>query len=92
MKISLNWSYKETITLAGKLFQTWEQEGMAMAHGVVYLVKVYNILMSLIVNANQIGVHLVPIGGDRTWERLFTHMMLTFKKQLGALKHYYYIK
>jgi hypothetical protein len=68
MKTCLNWSYKATTTLARKLFQTWEQEGMAMACRVAYLVKVYNIPMCLIVNINQIGVHLVPTRGDWTWE------------------------
>jgi hypothetical protein len=41
---------------------------MAMAHRVAYLVKVYNIPMCLILNTNKIGVHLVPTGGDRSWE------------------------
>jgi hypothetical protein len=41
---------------------------MAMAHRVAYLVKVYNIPMCLVVNTNQIGVHLVPTGRDQTWE------------------------
>jgi hypothetical protein len=40
-----------------------------MAHQVAYLVKMYNIPPCLIVNANKIGVHLVPTGGDQTWER-----------------------
>jgi len=40
-----------------------------MAHQVVYLVKMYNIPPCLVVNTNQIGVHLVPTGRDRTWER-----------------------
>ncbi len=48
MKTRLNWSYKATITLARKLPPTWEQEGMAMAHRVAYLVKVYNIPMCLL--------------------------------------------
>jgi hypothetical protein len=29
----------------------------------------YNIPPCLLVNTNQIGVHLVPTGGDQTWER-----------------------
>ncbi len=41
---------------------------MAIAHRVAYLVKVYNIPMCVIVNTNQIGVHLVPTGRDQTWE------------------------
>jgi hypothetical protein len=39
-----------------------------MAHKVVYLVKTYNISTCLVINKDQIGVHLVPIGGDRTWK------------------------
>jgi len=41
---------------------------MAMAHRVAYLVKVYNVPMCLVVNIDQARVHLVPIGGDHTWE------------------------
>jgi hypothetical protein len=29
----------------------------------------YNIPPCLVVNTDQIGVHLLPIGGDQTWER-----------------------
>jgi hypothetical protein len=68
MKTCLNWSYKVVITLVGKLPQTWEQKGMAMAHRVVYVVKVYNIPMCLIINTNRIGVHLLPSKGNQTWE------------------------
>jgi hypothetical protein len=28
----------------------------------------YNIPMCIVVNIDQIGVHLVPSGGDQTWE------------------------
>jgi hypothetical protein len=34
-KTHLNWFYRVTTTVVGKLPQTWEQEGMAMAHRVV---------------------------------------------------------
>jgi hypothetical protein len=68
MKTRVNWSYRAITISTGKLPQTWEQEGMAMAHRVAYLVKVYNILMCLVVNIDQTRVHLVPVGGDRTWE------------------------
>lgn len=29
----------------------------------------YNIPPCLVINIDQIGVHLVPTGGDQTWER-----------------------
>jgi hypothetical protein len=57
MKIHLNWSYKATTIVVGKLLQTWEQEGIAMAHRVVYRMKVYNIPMCLVVNIYQTRVH-----------------------------------
>jgi hypothetical protein len=72
MKTHLNWFYRAIITVARKLPQTWEQEGMAMARKIAYLVKVYNIPMCLIVNTYQIGVHLVPTKGDQTWETIRT--------------------
>jgi hypothetical protein len=33
-----------------------------------YLIKVHNILQSLVVNNDQTGIHLVPTGGARTWD------------------------
>jgi hypothetical protein len=35
------------------------------AHGCL-LVKAYNILTCLVINKDQIGMHVVPMGGDRT--------------------------
>lgn len=68
IKTHLNWSYRAITIAAGKLHQTWEQEGMAMAHRVTCLVKVYNIPMCLVINTNQTKVHLVPTKGNQTWE------------------------
>jgi hypothetical protein len=39
-----------------------------MVYKVVYLIKAYNILATLVINTNQIGVHLIPTKGERTWE------------------------
>jgi hypothetical protein len=39
-----------------------------MTYKVVYLVKAYSIPPTPVVNSNQTNVHLVPIGGERTWE------------------------
>ncbi len=39
-----------------------------MGYKVVYLVKIYNIPPTLVVNSDQTRVHLVPIVRKRTWE------------------------
>jgi hypothetical protein len=39
-----------------------------MAQTCVYLVMVHNIPQELVVNIDQIGIHIVPKGGIRTWE------------------------
>jgi hypothetical protein len=39
-----------------------------MDYKVTYLIKTYNIPATLVNNKDQIGVHLVPTRGERTWE------------------------
>jgi hypothetical protein len=34
-----------------------------------YLVRTYNIPQSLVINTDQIGIHLVPMAGERIWEK-----------------------
>jgi hypothetical protein len=58
MNTRLNWSYKATTTLTGKLLQTWEQKGMAMAHNVAYLIKVYKHNLSTQI---KLGYTLYPL-------------------------------
>ena len=36
---------------------------------IAYLIKLYNIPLSLVVNTDQTNIHLVPLVGDRTWEK-----------------------
>jgi hypothetical protein len=60
----LNWSDRAATTVARKLPSTWEVEMTSMAHQVAYLVKMYNIPPCLVINTNQIGVHLVPTRRD----------------------------
>ena len=36
---------------------------------IAYLVKLYNISPSLVVNNDQTSIHLIPIAGDKTWEK-----------------------
>jgi hypothetical protein len=39
-----------------------------MVYKVAYLIKAYDILATLVINIDQIGVHLIPTRGERTWE------------------------
>jgi hypothetical protein len=39
-----------------------------MAYWVVYLMKVYNITLALIVNSEQKNIHLIPTTRERIWE------------------------
>ena len=41
-----------------------EQE-LNMKYRVAYIVKVFGIPSSLVVNSDQTGIHLVPIAGDK---------------------------
>jgi len=47
-----------------------EQNNTIMTHRATYLVKVYNIPMYLVVNKDQIGIHLIPIKKYQTWETI----------------------
>jgi hypothetical protein len=51
-----------------KLPPTWVDQGTKMAYRVAYLVKSYNIHVTLVINIDQTCVHLVPTRGERTWE------------------------
>jgi hypothetical protein len=39
-----------------------------MAYKVAYFIKAYNISTTLVIYIDQIGVHLVPTKGKKTWE------------------------
>jgi hypothetical protein len=39
-----------------------------MVYQITYLMNVYNIISSLVVNSDQRGVHLIPIARYWTWE------------------------
>jgi hypothetical protein len=69
IKRTLNWSYRASTTAAGKLPKDWEEQGKKMAQRVAYLSKLHDIPPSLVVNTDQTGMHLVPTGGSRTWEK-----------------------
>jgi hypothetical protein len=68
MKQYMCWTYKVATIVASKLPQDWVIQGLTMAYRVAYIVKTYSIPLALVVNRDQIGVHLVPNGGKRIWE------------------------
>jgi hypothetical protein len=53
---------------ASKLPLDWGSQSLTMAYKVVYLAKAYSIPPILVVNNDQTRIHLVPNGGERTWE------------------------
>jgi len=68
MKQYMCWTYKVATIVASKLPQDWVIQGLTMAYRVACLVKTYSIPPTLVVNRDQIGVHLVPNGSKRIWE------------------------
>jgi hypothetical protein len=47
-------------TTTSELPNDWDQQGLEMGYKVAYLFKIYNIHAALMVNNDQIGLHLVP--------------------------------
>jgi len=68
MKHCMNWTFKVNIIIVSKLPLDWQEQGRYMAYHVTYLTKTYDIPPSLVVNNDQIGIHLVPTIGKCTWE------------------------
>jgi hypothetical protein len=65
---NLNWSYRAPTIVASKLPADYADQGKTMAHRVAYLMRLYNISKSLVVNFDQTGINLIPIGNSRTWK------------------------
>jgi hypothetical protein len=78
MKHYMNWTwFKASTTIDSKLLEDQQEKGKFMAYHVAYLAKTYYIPPSLVVNSDQIDIHLAPIVGKRTWEsRGFKHIHL----------------
>jgi hypothetical protein len=55
-------------TTTSKLPLYWITQGPTMAHRYVYLLKAYSIPPTLVVNNDQIKVHLIPNKSEITWE------------------------
>ena len=69
IKRSLNWTYRASTLAARKLPLDWKEQGDMMSQRIAYFSKLHDIPPSLVVNLDQIGIHLVPTGGARTWEK-----------------------
>ncbi len=55
---------------------------------IAYLVQVYNLPPSLVVNIDQRGIHLVPIVRERTWEKRGPRLLLCLVVMIrGPLVH-----
>jgi hypothetical protein len=67
VRTNLNWSFRKSTGSARKLPKDWEEQGLLMAQRAAYLVKAHSIPPELMVNTDQTGIHLIPIGGTRTW-------------------------
>ncbi len=61
-------TYQVAIIITSKLPLNWLIQSLIMAYKVDYFIKTYSIPLALVVNNYQIGVHLVPNDGERTWE------------------------
>ena len=69
MRSRLNWRFRKPTTVKGKLPTDWINQGHMMTLRIAYLIKLYNIFFSLVVNIDQTSIHLVPLAGDMTWEK-----------------------
>jgi hypothetical protein len=65
----LDWSFQCPITTYLKFINDWEIKGACMTYCIAYLVFLYNILRSLVVNIDQIDIYLTPVAGKHTWEK-----------------------
>ena len=68
MRSRLNWRFRKATTTKGKLPTDWVNQGHMMTLKIAYLVKLYNIPLSLVVNTDQTNINLVPLARDRTWK------------------------
>jgi hypothetical protein len=62
----MNWTFKVGTTIANKLPNDWDRQGWKMGYRIVYLLKTYNILATLVVNSDQTRSHIVPTTRKQT--------------------------
>lgn len=63
----MNWTFRRPNSMSKKLPQNWEELGKRLTLQIAYLVRAYNIPEELVVNADQTGVLLMPVGDDKTF-------------------------
>jgi predicted dithiol-disulfide oxidoreductase (DUF899 family) len=61
LKQYMNWTFKVATTTTNQFPINWKHQRQDMGFRIVYLVKTYDIFTTLMVNKDQIGMHLVPI-------------------------------
>jgi hypothetical protein len=65
----LGWNFQCPIIVYGKFTNDLEIQGAYMTYCIAYLVFLYNILASLVVNIDQIDIYLIHMVGKHTWEK-----------------------
>jgi hypothetical protein len=73
-----DWSFRIVTFIASKFPIDWNMQGQNMGYKVVYLVKAYNIPLTLVINNDQTKIHLVPTIGKKTWENKGTKHIISF--------------
>lgn len=77
MKRNLNWNFRKAIRSTQKLPSNWKLQGLLMAQRAAYLVKTHSTSLEMMVNIDQARIHLMPIGGLRTWaEKGSKHILI----------------
>jgi hypothetical protein len=56
----MNWNFQTSTSITNKLPTNWSLQGQNMGYRFFYFVKGYNIPPTLMINNDQIEVHLVP--------------------------------
>jgi len=65
----LGWNFQCPIILYGKFTNDLEIQGAYMTYCIAYLVFLYNILASLVVNIDQTDIYLIHMARKHTWEK-----------------------
>jgi len=65
----MNWYFHMATTATSKMSTNWHEQGKNMAYWIIYFMKLYSIPPCLVVNNDQIGIHLVPTTGKWTCEK-----------------------
>jgi len=63
----MGWTWRRSMTAASKLPADWESQGHDMAYRIVALVKTYDIPEELVINFDQIALHIRP-STDQTYD------------------------